>query len=49
MAYEEVTEDAVYSCVGQPSRKDISMIVEWMLNRDFAEAFKCTKENWSIL
>jgi len=44
MAYEEVTEDAVYACVGQPSRKDISMIVEWMLNREFAEAYQLISE-----
>lgn len=49
MAYDEVTEDAVYACVGQPSRKDISMIVEWMLNREFADAFRCKKTNCSIL
>ena len=39
MAFDEVTEDAVYTCVGHPLRKDIHNIVHWMLNEDFTSAF----------
>ena len=38
MAFEEVNEDAVYTCVGHPLRKDIHNIVHWMLNDRFNAA-----------
>ena len=40
MAYKEVTEDNVYTCVGHPLKNDISNIVEWLLNDDFSVAYK---------
>jgi len=39
MAYDEVTEDNVYLCVGHPPRQDIENIVKWMLNDHFSVAF----------
>ena len=39
MAYERVTEDTVYTCVGHPLRSDITSIVNWMLNEDFGTAY----------
>lgn len=39
MAYDEVTEDNVYLCVGHPPRRDIENIVKWMLNDHFSVAF----------
>jgi len=40
MAYKEVTEDNVYTCVGHPLKNDISNIVKWLLNEDFSSAYK---------
>jgi replication factor C subunit 3/5 len=37
MAYKNVTEDNVYTCVGHPLKKDITNIVNWLLN---VESFK---------
>lgn len=34
MAFKNVTEDNVYSCVGHPLKKDIENIVYWLLNDD---------------
>lgn len=39
MAFDEVNEDNVYTCVGHPLRKDIENIVKWMLNDDFTTAY----------
>lgn len=39
MAFELVNEENVYLCTGQPLRKDISDIVDWMLNQDFTTAY----------
>ena len=39
MAHEEISEDAVYSCTGNPLPKDIGQIVEWMLNENFTVAY----------
>ncbi|XP_046363718.2 replication factor C subunit 5-like [Haliotis rufescens] len=39
MAYEEVTEDNVYTCVGHPLRRDIENIVNWVLNENFTSAY----------
>ena len=41
MAYDEVNEDHVYTCVGHPLRKDIENIVNWVLNENFTTAFRC--------
>lgn len=34
MAFKNVTEDNVYTCVGHPLKKDIENIVYWLLNDD---------------
>ncbi|XP_046557469.1 replication factor C subunit 5-like, partial [Haliotis rubra] len=39
MAYEEVNEDNVYTCVGHPLRRDIENIVNWVLNENFTAAY----------
>ena len=39
MAYDSVTEDNVYLCVGHPLRRDIENIVNWMLNDNFTDAY----------
>ncbi|XP_053609941.1 replication factor C subunit 5 isoform X2 [Plodia interpunctella] len=41
LAYRDVTEDNVYTCVGHPLRSDINAILNWLLNEnDFATCFK---------
>ena len=40
MAFEEVTEENVYTCTGQPLPTDIAMIVEWMLNESYEVAYQ---------
>ncbi|CAH0398300.1 unnamed protein product [Chilo suppressalis] len=41
LAYRDVTEDKVYTCVGHPLRTDINAIINWLLNEnDFAACFK---------
>ncbi|XP_034239536.1 replication factor C subunit 5 [Thrips palmi] len=40
MAYGEVTEDNVYTCVGHPLKSDITNIVKWLLNDNFTSTFK---------
>lgn len=41
LAYRDVTEDNVYTCVGHPLRSDINLILNWLLNEnDFAVCFK---------
>ncbi|CAK1551142.1 unnamed protein product [Leptosia nina] len=41
LAYRDVTEDNVYTCVGHPLRSDINNILNWLLNEnDFAASFK---------
>jgi len=44
MAYDEVTEDNVYTCVGHPLRRDIESIVNWMLNESFLAAYNNIQE-----
>lgn len=39
MAFDNVTEDNVYICVGHPLRKDIENIIQWLLNTSFHEAY----------
>lgn len=34
MAFKNVTEDNVYTCVGHPLKKDIEKIIYWLLNDD---------------
>ena len=40
MAHDEVNEETVYLCTGQPLPTDIAQIVEWMLNLDYSTAYK---------
>jgi len=39
MAFGEVTEDNVYTCVGHPLKSDIENVVNWALNDDFSTAY----------
>ncbi|PVD39041.1 hypothetical protein C0Q70_01668 [Pomacea canaliculata] len=39
MAFDEVNEENVYTCVGHPLRRDIENIVKWVLNDGFKEAY----------
>ena len=39
MAYDSIDEDAVYTCVGHPLRRDIENIVYWVLNENFTTAY----------
>ncbi|XP_033747551.1 replication factor C subunit 5-like [Pecten maximus] len=39
MAYDNVSEDNVYTCVGHPLRRDIENIVNWVLNEGFTVAY----------
>lgn len=45
MAYKDVTEDNVYTCVGHPLKSDITNIVNWLLN---VESFKETYQSTSL-
>ncbi|KAH9629488.1 hypothetical protein HF086_015818 [Spodoptera exigua] len=41
LAYRDVTEDNVYTCVGHPLRSDITKIFNWLLTEnDFAVCFQ---------
>lgn len=40
MASQEITEQAVYLCTGNPLPKDIEKISFWLLNENFADSFK---------
>ncbi|CAG9768435.1 unnamed protein product [Ceutorhynchus assimilis] len=44
LAYKNVTEDTVYTCVGHPLRIDIENIVKWLLNEDMKTASKNIQE-----
>jgi replication factor C subunit 3/5 len=39
-AYDRVTEDAVYTCTGNPLPRDIEQIVTWVLEDDFTSAYQ---------
>ncbi|XLU66804.1 hypothetical protein S245_025857 [Arachis hypogaea] len=40
MASQQITEEAVYLCTGNPLPKDIEQISYWLLNEQFSESFK---------
>lgn len=40
MASQQITEEAVYLCTGNPLPKDIEQISYWLLNESFADSFK---------
>lgn len=44
LAYKDVTEDNVYSCVGHPLRSDIENILKWILNESFSVAYNNIKQ-----
>ncbi|GLT47134.1 hypothetical protein SLA2020_208480 [Shorea laevis] len=39
MASQQITEEAVYLCTGNPMPKDIEQIAYWLLNESFRESF----------
>ncbi|XP_058782490.1 replication factor C subunit 3-like [Vicia villosa] len=40
MASQQITEEAVYLCTGNPLPKDIDQISYWLLNEQYSESFK---------
>ncbi|KAJ8773384.1 hypothetical protein K2173_028561 [Erythroxylum novogranatense] len=40
MASQQITEEAVYLCTGNPLPKDIEQICYWLLNETFVESYK---------
>ncbi|XVE60298.1 hypothetical protein DITRI_Ditri05aG0117600 [Diplodiscus trichospermus] len=44
MASQQITEEAVYLCTGNPLPKDIEQISHWLLNESFSESFKQISE-----
>lgn len=40
MASQQITEEAVYLCTGNPLPRDVEQISYWLLNESFAESFK---------
>lgn len=40
MASQQITEEAVYLCTGNPLPKDIEQISYWLLNESFSETFR---------
>lgn len=44
MAFDEVNEDNVYTCVGHPLKSDIANMANWMLNDSFADAYSNIQE-----
>ena len=47
LAYNDVSEQSVYECTGQPLPTDIALIVEWMLNDSFKDAYQSEKDSSS--
>ncbi|KAK4490122.1 hypothetical protein RD792_000779 [Penstemon davidsonii] len=44
MASQQITEEAVYLCTGNPLPKDIEQISYWLLNESFATSYKRISE-----
>ncbi|KAK7353195.1 hypothetical protein VNO80_18635 [Phaseolus coccineus] len=44
MATQQITEEAVYLCTGNPLPKDIEQISYWLLNEQFTDSFKRIEE-----
>lgn len=40
MASQQITEEAVYLCTGNPLPKDIEQIAYWLLNESFTACYK---------
>ncbi|XVE95516.1 hypothetical protein REPUB_Repub02eG0104200 [Reevesia pubescens] len=49
MASQQITEEAVYLCTGNPLPKDIEQISYWLLNEAFAESFKRIHPNFVVI
>ncbi|KAL1140224.1 hypothetical protein AAG570_000156 [Ranatra chinensis] len=43
-AFSEVNEDTVYTCVGHPTKTDVTNILKWLLNSDFSTAYAMIRE-----
>ncbi len=39
MAFNKVTEENVYNCVGHPSKNDMLNVINWLLNDDFTTIY----------
>ncbi|CAL5384885.1 unnamed protein product [Camellia sinensis] len=46
MASQQITEEAVYLCTGNPLPKDIEQISHWLLNEQFAVSFRRIQQVW---
>ncbi|KAL3630990.1 Subunit of heteropentameric Replication factor C (RF-C) [Castilleja foliolosa] len=44
MACQQITEEAVYLCTGNPLPKDIEQISHWLLNESFANSYRRISE-----
>lgn len=40
LAFKNVTEENVFTCVGHPLKSDIEIIVKWLLNEDIKTCYK---------
>lgn len=40
MAFDKVSEDAVYACTGNPMPRDIEQVVNWLFNEPLADTYK---------
>jgi len=40
MAHEQVNEDTVYTCTGNPKKQDIEDMLQWMLNENYEMAYR---------
>lgn len=39
LAYKNINEDTVYSCVGHPLQSDIANIIRWLLNEPIKTSY----------
>lgn len=44
LAFKDVTEDSVYTCIGHPLKRDIENIVQWFLSEDMETAYTNIQE-----
>ncbi|KAB5568579.1 hypothetical protein DKX38_002372 [Salix brachista] len=44
MASQQITEETVYLCTGNPLPQDVQQITHWLLNESFAESYKRISE-----
>lgn len=44
MASQQITEEAVYLCTGNPLPKDIEQISYWLLNEQYSDSFKSIQD-----